>query len=600
MPTLSELKKIVDVKYISRDFDTLVTVLKNHLKYQFPNSYKDFSDTSSGMAFLELVAYVGDILNFYIDKQFNELFLNTAQERKNLVSLAKNLGYQLRGKSAASTKLTTSVNYPTIGSDTANVEFVIYRGSQVITADGVKFEITEDVNFSSTSNRSTSVNGTTTIVSISGVIATNGELRSISTDLQDPIPFFRLTLPDADVLEITSVTSSDLNTWYQVDYLAQENQYYGVQNNYSTSSTIPYILTLRKVPRRFIVEKDENNLTSLIFGSGAITTTDDDYIPNPSDFILPYTVRGVQDGFVIPDIDPENFLNTGTLGSTPSHTTLTVKYRIGGGLVSNVQSNSLQYFSNLQTKFITNTSASSVQRNQTLGSLTVTNNNPAAGGKDGETNEEIRYFAAKSYAAQNRVVTIQDYIVRAMTMPSQFGTPFRVQARRDANTDFGVQIIVLGRNSDGTLAKTVDQLKINLGNYLSKFKPISDSLNITDGNIINITVSFAIIVNTTYNRDFVLGNCLIALKDYFKIDNWQMGEPIVISDITRFLMNIQGVDSVSNIGINNIYGTVNDNVYSDRTFNIAGHLRNNVITIEQDSIFEIRYPEINIEGGLLS
>jgi len=600
MATQSELKRIADIKYIARDFDTLVTVLKNHLKYQFPDSYKDFSDTSSGIAFLELVAYVGDILNFYIDKQFNELFLSTAQERKNLVAVAKNLGYQIRGKSASNAQLNATVTYPATGSDTANLEFVVLKGSQVTTSNGVKFEIVNDIDFSSTSNRTVSVNGANTTVSITGNTAVNGETKQILVDVQDPVSFYKITLPDQDVLEITSVTSSDSNTWYQVDYLAQENQYHGVQNDYSTSSSVPFILTLRKVPRRFIIEKNENNITTLTFGSGTISTSDDDFIPNPSDFLLPYTIRGIEDGFTIPDIDPENFLNTGTLGAAPNHTTMTIKYRTGGGLASNVASNAIQYFSNLQYRFVISTSLSASQRNRAISSLSIKNPYPAIGGQDEETNEEIRQYASKSFAAQNRVVTIQDYIVRSMTMPSQFGAPFRVQARRDFNSDFGIQIIVIGRALDGTLCKTQDQLKINLGNYLSKFKPISDSLNITDANIINLRVSFGIVVNTAYNRDLVLGNCLIMLKDYFKIDNWQMGESIVLSDISSELMRIQGVMSVTNIGIDNLVDIFNGNTYSSYNFSIAGHMKNNILTCDQDEIFEVKYPDLDLIGGIVS
>lgn len=600
MATLNDFKQTRTIKYSSRDFDALVNDLKNYLKNQFPNTYNDFSDTSSGMAFLELVAYVGDILNFYLDKQFNELFTDRAQERKNLVSLSKNLGYKLRGKTASTAFVTVTATYPTTGSLTSNLDFTLQKGTTFSTGNGVYFETVSDINFGTISSRNVSVLGNNTTVSVSGIKCINGLSKFIRTTINNPTPFLRITLPESNVLEVTSVTSSDGYTWYEADYLAQESQFYGAQNTTSTSASAPYVLTLRKIPRRFITEKDANNYLTLTFGSGILSTSDSDYIPNPSDFVLPATVRGVEDGFAIAAIDPQNFINTGTLGAAPSSTTLTTKYRVGGGLNTNVGINTITIFSNKKISYTANISTSASQRALMESQMTVTNDLPASGGLDEESLTEIRQYASLGFAGQNRLVTAQDYIARSFTLPSGFGSPFRVSARRDEQTDSGIKLNVIARNDNGTLATPSTQLKLNLGNYLAKFKMLNDNINIVNGKIINIQVMFSISTSSLFASDEVLANCLLKLKKYFAIENWQLGQQIVIPRIQSYIQDTEGVLAVGNVIITNITGLVNNNTYSSDTLNISNSTRNGIIQIDNDSIFEVKYPDIDIKGSIIA
>ena len=80
--------------YLNRDFTQLRNALIEYTKTYYPETYKDFNETSPGMMLIELSAYVGDVLNFYIDKQYRELILTMAQEKKNVVHVAKMLGYK--------------------------------------------------------------------------------------------------------------------------------------------------------------------------------------------------------------------------------------------------------------------------------------------------------------------------------------------------------------------------------------------------------------------------------------------------------------------------------------------------------------------------
>ena len=87
--------------YGAREFTDLKMSLIQYAKQYFPNTYKDFNDASPGMMFIEMSAYVGDVLNFYIDKQYQEMLLPLANERKNVINLARMLGYKYQNQSAA-------------------------------------------------------------------------------------------------------------------------------------------------------------------------------------------------------------------------------------------------------------------------------------------------------------------------------------------------------------------------------------------------------------------------------------------------------------------------------------------------------------------
>ena len=80
---------------MSRDFETIKDDLINYSKTYFPDTYNDFNETSPGMMLMEMSAYVGDVLSFYIDNQYKEMMLPLAEERRNVINLANMLGYKV-------------------------------------------------------------------------------------------------------------------------------------------------------------------------------------------------------------------------------------------------------------------------------------------------------------------------------------------------------------------------------------------------------------------------------------------------------------------------------------------------------------------------
>ena len=67
MPDSNYKKKIIPIKYTSREFATIKRDLLEHAQRYYSNSYKDFSENSFGSLMVDTVAYVGDILSYYLD-----------------------------------------------------------------------------------------------------------------------------------------------------------------------------------------------------------------------------------------------------------------------------------------------------------------------------------------------------------------------------------------------------------------------------------------------------------------------------------------------------------------------------------------------------
>jgi len=95
------------INYYARDFESLRSTLINYTKTYFPDTYNDFSPASTGMMFMNMAAYVGDILSFYLDNQIQETFIQYAKQEENIFSLAYLLGY----KPAISSPAVTTIDF---------------------------------------------------------------------------------------------------------------------------------------------------------------------------------------------------------------------------------------------------------------------------------------------------------------------------------------------------------------------------------------------------------------------------------------------------------------------------------------------------------
>jgi len=615
------------VQYLNKDFDSLKAQLINFAQTYYPNTYNDFSEASPGMMLIEMASYIGDVLSFYIDNQIQENFLQFAKQRKNLLAQAYTYGYQPKVTKASTTLLSVYQVVPAVLSGSQftpdlNYALILEEGGKISSNldSNIQFYINEKLDFSK------SVPGSETEISVYStdvfqnpqfyllkkqVKATAGTLTSTTFTFGNPERYPTVNLLDTNIIEIVNVVDSNNNKWYEVPYLAQDTIFEPIintaQNNPSLSQyndTVPYLLKLKKVPRRFVTRFKENNQLQLQFGPGISSGADEEIIPN-SDNIglgLPYGVDKMTTAF-----DPSNFLYTQTYGLAPSNTTLTISYLKGGGAISNTPVNTLTINSGVTTSFNGNNLDNNLST-AVLNSLAFNNEEAANGGGDGDTNEQIRQNALSSFPTQLRTVTKDDYIVRTLSLPSKYGVVSKAYVNQDISiqnnfsTDLlatqninSISLYILSRDNNNNLTIPNLALKQNLKTYLSQYRMLTDAVNIKNAFIINIGVNFEIIVRPNYNNKLVLNNCLTTLQNYFNIDKWQINQPIILPEIYSLIDQVEGVQTVQKVEISNKAGIENN--YSQYSYDVKGATINNVIYPSLDpSIFEVKFPTTDIQG----
>lgn len=607
MATTTSKKR--NLKYLNRDFESFKRDFIEHLKVYFPDTVQDFNESSVGMMFTEMASFIGDNLSFYLDKRFNESFLETARERKNVFKHAKQLGFKAFGKTAATGVVDAFLKVPAIRSGQKiipDMRFAgkIKKGAKLKSTAGETYETLEDVDFSTVrSNDSRYVQvgdrdpvtkaPTTFVLKKIDVDVAAGETKTTTVTIGGYEAFKKVTLGDEDVLEVTQIDDAEGNRWYEVEFLAQDTVFDGLANTGEDSDDVPFVLKLRSVPYRFITEFDvDANRMSVIFGSGDAQTFDGDLIPDLGDLSLPLFGK---DHFTDFALDPQNFLKTSTLGLTPVNTTLTIKYRIGGGAATNAGTGEIQTV--VESTFeVGDTSLSSATIKDVGNSFSVKNPRPVQGGKDESTLEEIRQLISANFATQSRMVSAQDFVMRALSMPSKFGSVFRANARASRFNKNAVELIVLSRDSNGYVTVAPIDLKNNLKRYLSRFRMLTDAIEILDGEVINIGINFSILTNPDYNKAEVLANCIEALQEFFDIETWQMNQPINLTDVHRVISDIPGVLSLVNFQIINRVGTFDSRSYSHKVHNIRQKTQNGIVYAEENAIFEVKYPNKDIIG----
>lgn len=606
---ITEVQKRRSIRYFGKDFETLKKELSDHLKVYFPDIYQDFNESSVGIMLAELMAFIGDNLGFYLDKKFSESFIETARESRNVAKHARQLGFKAFGKSAATGNVSAFLKVP---ARTVNSQIIpdmrfagtIKKGAKLKSKTGNTFETLVDIDFSTVNiddpnfvvvgdRNPTTQQPTTFVLRKNGVAVKAGETKSATFTVGAYEPFRRIVLSEDDVLDIISVKDSDNNTYYEVDFLAQDTVFDSVVNTGADASDVPYIMKLRSVPYRFVSEYDIfTRKTSLKFGTGDAQKFDGELIPNLGDLSLPLLGR---DTFTDFTIDPQNFLKTRTLGLAPVNTTLTVRYRVGGGLDTNAGSREISTVA--ESVFAVGDSTLSAATIKDVGSsFAVINENPIRGGRDELTVDEMRELISAFFAAQGRIVTAEDFIARALSMPSKFGSVFRAHARASSLNKNAVELFVLSQNSSGYVTTAPSSLKQNLKSYLSRFRMLTDSVELLDGEIINLAVEIGILTNPDLNKSEVLAACLDELVEYFKIKKWQINQPIVRSQILALLQQVPGVESIYTLNFINRVGNFDNRTYSSTSHNISANTKNGILYSKENAIFEVKYPLKDIFG----
>jgi len=660
-----------DIKYLNKDFASFRENLINFTKTYFPKTYSDFNETSPGMMFIELSSYIGDVLSYYIDDTLKESLLPYAEDRRSVMALAQSFGYKPKLSTPATTILSVYQLVPSIGSGGSNrpdEKFYLRMksGMKVKSADiNVEFRTTDMVDFADETNREitvyqrSSTSGEVSFYLVKKTVTAIAATEVTNTfTFGDYEPFRTIELNEDNVIEIYDVRDDNGNKYYEVPYLGQEMVFVDYPNTeandpelYQFKSSVPYLLKTIKTARRFITKIDESGRTIIQFGAGDPSASDELLIPNLKNvgLGLPNSINRLEESF-----DPTNFLKTKTYGTSPSNTSITIKYFVGGGVNTNVPKNQLtqivgvEYDEDLSTFTAAQRQAYAAVKN----SVAVDNEIPAIGGRGAESVEEIRQNALANFGSQNRAVTAKDYQVRVLSMPAKYGGVAKAYATADGSLDnnspssilaspqalqeftdlvmsfvekpdseepdrrsvqqdiqkfltgktsneneknnpFAINLYLLGLDSTGKLTNLNRAVKENLKTYLNEYRILTDGINITDGFIINIGLEFEIVCFQNYNKSEIVAKCISELKEYFNTDNWTFNQTINLSEVELLIANVEGVSSVPMLKIVNKCG----GRYSHNSYNIETATKDKIVYPSLDpSVFEIKFPDSDIKG----
>jgi len=597
------------IRYSSKTFGDIKTDLIAYIKQQYPEVLSDFMDSSVGAMLIDINAGVNNNLSMNIDRAYQETTLENAQLRKSMIDIAKNMGFNIPNKRPSVTIVDFSVDVPVLG-DKPDASYypTLAIGAQIM-GGGKIFETQDVIDWSSPisnlgdPNRSIIPNYDTNGNIISYNITKREIVINGSTTVfkrvinsSDVVPFFSVTLPDRDIIEIESIilkegtsnpsnpTNDEFNSgdaiglfrYYEVEYLAQPKIF--VENSSISTGDIKNGMWI-DINKKFIKEFTSDGYCRIIFGSG-----DSDVDTFKNGFIK----NGVTNKSFL-----DNFLNNTALGDKlKENYTLYVKFRSGGGSDTNIGASALNQLGSYNLK-----SNGSRQDFNTAVSKSLKVNNPIAaiGGNDGLSIEQIRELVRYNYSGQNRCVGLSDYAVQLYKMSGKFGSPFRVNVYELNNK---VVASMIGIGSDGKLSNTSNTiLKENIAEYLSGFRMVNDYVEIKDGRIYNLAIDIDVYVNTLSDNQ-IANNIINAVTTYFNINDHEMNEDIFLGKLNNTINNISGVNNVISMKIyNKVGGVYSVNPVSQAITNTStGEITiiNNAIYSDPDSMFEIKYPEKDI------
>jgi phage-related baseplate assembly protein len=552
---------------------------------------------------VDSVAYVGDVLSFYLDYQANESFLDTSIEFNNVRKHARALGFKYAGASSTYGIASLFCLVPANSDGTApDLDYmpILRKGATFSSANGGNFLLTEDVDFGDLKNevvaaRFNDSTGATTFFAVRtfGQIS-SGVLSRATVDLTNSAfeRFRRVRIGGDDVVEIISVVDTDGNKYYEVDNLSQETVFIETTNRAATADGVTSILKPFSAARRFVVEQDDTG-TYLQFGFGS-ETSDEDEIVDPSKVAIQMHGKAYVSNL---RFDPSKLVGTTKLGISPSGTKLTIVLKSDNSAASNAAANTVTNVQNAQFRFPSEITLDQTKTSSVIQSLEVTNDEPIIGSTETMTTEELKQRAKGYYSSQNRAVTRQDYESMIYNMPNKFGIIKRVSVLNDPSaTNRRTAIYVISEDQDGKLTSAGSALKTNMKNWISQYKAMNDVVDIFDAKIVNFGVDYKVTLDNRFKDVNVLGKCNTAISNYFS-NQLYIGEPIYITRLYSILGKVDGVADVKTVSVHQKKGTDYSSVVIN--FDDALSADGTYINTPKNVIMELKFPFRDIRGTLI-
>ena len=594
-------KRNIPIRYTNRDFDSIRNELVNYAKRYYPDTFKDFSEASFGSLMIDTVAYVGDVMSFYLDYQVNESFMDTAVEYNNVLRLAKQMGYKFQGSPSTTGMVTLYVIVPAnttgLGPDTRYLP--ILKRNTVLGSTGGSFILTEDVRFDNPNNQMVAAQVSAGGVPTSYVVKAEGQVISGQFGVQEVVVgaferFKKVSINKSNIVEIVSVFDSEGNEYFEVEYLTHDVVYKAIPNNdANTRDNAPSLVRPFIATRRFTTEKNMNSI-SLQFGYGSDSEIATPTLAEPSNVVLQRHAKSYVSDTVF---DPSDLVGTDKLGIGPENTTLTITYRSNTTNSSNAAVGDVNTVTSPIFEFNDPTIATSAEAVTAINSLECYNEEPIVGSVALPSTEDIRMQAMNLFPTQNRAVTSTDYEAITYAMPSHFGAVKRCRVVRDQDSlKRNLNMYIISEDTQGKLIQSNSALKENLKIWLNRYRMINDTVDILDAKIVNIGIEFEVVSSEEVNRYEVLDSTIEALRAKFNRSMY-IGERFYITDVFTELNRVRGVvDTVSVKLVNKTGGN-----YSQSTFNIDKFmsLDGRYLSVPDNVILEIKFPDIDIRGTVV-
>tara|TARA_R110002012_G_scaffold191239_3_gene358983 strand:+ start:4299 stop:6089 length:1791 start_codon:yes stop_codon:yes gene_type:complete len=592
-------KKKVAINYTNRDYESIRNDLTQIAERFYPDTFQDFSEGSFGAMMLDAVAYVGDQLSFYLDYNVNETFLDTAFQYGNVVRQGRILGYKNTGRPSTYGKVAIYVQIPAsstgLGPDTRYIP-TLKRGTRFTSQNGLNFVLTNNVDFADPKNpvvvaRTDTSTGAPSYYAIKAYgDVVSGFFGVEQVTCGDFQRFKRIRLGNENISEIVSVTDSDGNEYFEVDYLAQDMVYKELTNKNYKADNVPSILKPLLVSRKFQVVYEPEGVY-LQFGSGDDGATD--VVAEPQNVAM--NIFGKT--YVTDEaFDPSRLTNNKSFGIVPTNTTLTVAYRQTNPANSNVAAGGLNQVSSILIDFEDLTALANNQVSFIRNSFEVSNEEPIVGNVSNPTTAEVKQRIYDTFPTQNRAVTQKDYESLTYRMPLKFGSVKRCSVQKDPDSQKrNLNVYVISENTLGKLVETNSTIKKNLKVWLNNYRMINDTIDILDPFIINFGINFVVKPDSSANKFDVLDRCVERIANKYGTSMF-IGERLSISEIFSELSKVNGVNDVVKVQI------VNKNTadYSSVVFPIQENLSpdGDYLLTPANAILELKFPEVDIKGKL--
>jgi hypothetical protein len=589
------------IRYTDRDFNSIKESLIRYTKRYYPDVYQDFSEASFGSLMLDTVAYVGDVLSFYLDYQTNESFLDTTIEYDNIIRHGEQVGYKQPLRANSFGIITLYVLTPIVNNGTTpDVDYLptLVRGSTFSSSGGQVFTLIDDVDFSNPDNEvitATSNTGTGTptayaVRAYGRVIS--GELNEQKINVGNFTRFLTVPLADPNITEIVSVIDTEGHEYFEVDYLSQDTIFRSVTNkDPETSRYVTEKIVTTSVPRRFVTFNRFGQIF-IKFGYGSESSLKTDNVTHPSNIALKMHGKEYEKevGF-----DPSKLLETDKFGITPANTTLNVVYRTNTVENVNVASKGLNKVIEALLVFGSN-ATNSEKINLVRESIEVVNEKPILGGVSLPTAVELKQRVNDTFASQNRAVTADDYEALIYRMPAKFGRIKRAKILRDHDSfKRNLNLYILSEDSKGNFIVSNSLLKNNLKIWINNYRMINDTIDILDPKIVNIKISFVAVVDYAQNKFDALDAAIDEVGEMFE-EKLDIGQSIQITKIYNILNNLEEIVDVTNVKIEYQSG----DKYSDETLNIEDYISadGRILYAPENVVYELKYPNLDIKGTI--